>query len=139
MLLTTMAGVMEFVARLETESAAFYREAAARFPELEAEFSAWAKENVRAEKQIRQTYYGVITDTLESNYCFKDLDSDAYRLDLAPPAGAAEAKAKAKAVEETIRNFYQTAAACSEGLMADVPRIFQKTAKKRTERLEDLG
>jgi hypothetical protein len=138
MKLNTMAAVMEFVTKLETDTAAFYTENAQKFSDMADLFNTWAKENKRFEKQVKQTYFGVITDTLESNYCFEGLDTDDFGLDLSAPSDAADAKAKASAVEENIKRFYETAGNCSEGLMADVPRLFKKIAKKRQDRSSKL-
>ena len=135
MKLNTMASVMEFISRLEADTAAFYTKYADIFPETTNQFNTWAKENKRFEKQVKQTYFGVITDTLESNYCFEGLDTDDFDLDLSAPADAAEAKSKAAAMEAKVGRFYESAGSCSEGLMADLSRLFKKIAKKRKERV----
>lgn len=136
MKLSTMAAVMSFVSRLENDSASFYEAQAGKYPELKETFLKWVKENKRFEKQVKQTYFGVITDTLESNFSFGDLDTDDYALENTLPDDAIESQAmeKACALEETISSFYLNAAQCSEGLMADIPRLFRKIAQKRDER-----
>jgi hypothetical protein len=135
-----MAAVMEFVTRMETETAAFYERAADRFPALGEQFQAFAKENKRFEKQVKQTYFGVITDTLESNYCFEGLDDQDFAVDASLPVELDEATVRAKAVdvESALKGFYETAASMSEGLMADVPRLFKRIAKKRDSRIQAL-
>jgi hypothetical protein len=138
MKLNTMAAVMTHVSKLETESAAYYEKLAGRFSGLAGLLEAWAKENRRFEKNIRQTYYGVITDTLESNYAFEGLDTDEFDVALTEPADEAQAKAAMRKVEAGIRGFYLKAAAMSEGLMADVPRVLKKIAGVRAERIEEL-
>ncbi|MFH1134807.1 MAG: hypothetical protein V1816_01845 [Pseudomonadota bacterium] len=137
MKLNTMAAVMTFVSKLENDSASFYRDNADQFGASRDLVLAWAKENLKFEKQVRQTYFGVITDTLESNYAFEGLDDDHYVLE-SGPVGPAAGDA-ARRTEETIINFYLEAARLSDGLMADVPRLFKKIAKKREERLESLA
>ena len=139
MKLNTMAAVMTQISKLELESAALYEELAEKFSGPSELFATWAKENKRQEKNIKQTYYGVITDTLESNYAFEGLDTSDFDFDMSIPSHEAEAKAKALTLEKAIQAFYLKAAALSEGLMADVPRILKRTAAKRGERLEELS
>ena len=138
--LRTMAAVMEFVTKVESESAVFYQDQAGRFPGLEDIFQSFAKENKKFAKQVKQTYFGVITDTLESNYCFEGLRDDDFALDLTLPEDAGEEAAKGKAaeIEGVLKRFYETSADMSDGLMADVPRLFKRIAKKREERISDL-
>ena len=136
MKLNTMAAVMTFVSKIETDSSRFYQDQAEKYPELKDCFLSWVKENKKFEKQVKQTYYGVITDTLESNFAFGDLDTDDYDLKLSLPENAdlSQARDRALETEEDIKKFYLRAAALSESLMADIPRLFKKIAKKREER-----
>jgi hypothetical protein len=140
MKLNTMAGVMSFVSKIENDSALFYRNYAEKYPGLESTFLSWHKENTKFEKNIKRTYFGVITDTLESNYAFQGLDTDDYDLETQLPedVGSSEAVKKACEIEETIKDFYLKAAQLSEGHMADIPRLFRKIAKKREERCQSL-
>jgi hypothetical protein len=140
MKLNTMAGVMSFVSKIENDSASFYRNYAEKYPELESIFLSWNKENSKFEKNIKRTYYGVITDTLESNYAFQGLDTDDcnFETQLPEDADSSEAGKKAREIEETIKHFYLKAAQLSDGLMADIPRLFRKIAKKREERCQIL-
>lgn len=140
MKLNTMAAVMSFVSKIENDSASFYRNCAEKYPELESIFLSWNKENSKFEKNIKRTYFGVITDTLESNYAFQGLDTDDYNFETQLPedVDSSDAGKKACEIEETIKNFYLKAAQLSDGLMADIPRLFRKIAKKREERCQSL-
>ena len=140
MKLNTMAAVMSFVSRIETDSASFYENHAKKYPELENTFLSWHKENKKFEKNIKRTYFGVITDTLESNFAFKGLNTDDYdfKIQLPEEADLFEATKKAREIEDKIRNFYLKAAQLSDGLMADIPRLFRKIAKKREDRCLSL-
>ena len=140
MKLNTMAAVMSFVSKIENDSASFYRNYAEKYPELESIFLSWNKENSKFEKNVKRTYYGVITDTLESNYAFQGLDTDDcnFETQLPEDVDSSEAGKKAREIEETIKNFYLKAAQLSDGLMADIPRLFRKIAKKREERCQSL-
>jgi hypothetical protein len=140
MKLNTMAGVMSFVSKIEKDSALFYRNYAEKYPELESIFLSWNKENSKFEKNVKRTYFGVITDTLESNYAFQGLDTDDYSFEtqLSEDVDSSEAGKKAREIEETIKDFYLKAAQLSDGHMADIPRLFRKIAKKREERCQTL-
>ena len=140
MKLSTMAGVMSFVSKIENDSSFFYKTCSEKYPELENKFLSWSKENNKFEKNIKRTYFGVITDTLESNYAFQGLDTDDYDVDMQLPVDvdASEATKKACEIEETIRHFYLKAAQLSEGHLADIPRLFRKIARKREERCQSL-
>ncbi|MDP7077878.1 MAG: hypothetical protein QGI64_06410 [Desulfobacterales bacterium] len=137
MKLNTMSAVMTFVSKIENDSASFYGKAAKKYPEFEETFHAWTKENAKFEKQVKQTYFGVTTDTLESNFSFEGLETSDYDLDLVLPenAGHSEGGKKAFEIEETIKRFYLEAARLSDSLMADIPRLFRKIAKKREDRI----
>ena len=140
MKLNTMAAVMSFVSKIENDSASFYENYAEKYPELKDTFLSLAKENRKFEKNIKRTYFGVITDTLESNYAFQGLDTDDYNFETQLPENvdSSEAGKKAREIEETIKNFYLKAAQLSDGLMADIPRLFRKIAKKREERCQSF-
>lgn len=134
MKLNTMAAVMSFVSRIEEESASFYEECAARYPDMKDSLLSWSKENRKFEKNVKRTYFGVITDTLESNYAFEGLDTDDYAFETDIPGERAKAVERIHGIEGKIRAFYLKAADLSEGLMADIPRLFRKIAKKREDR-----
>ena len=135
-----MAAVMTFVSKIENDSAVFYQNCAQTFPESQEVFQSWAKENKKFEKNTKRTYFGVITDTLESNFAFEGLQTDEFEFNSALPPNAdfSECKRLALAIEDKIRQFYLTAAQSSEGLMADIPRLFKKIAKKREERQQSI-
>ncbi|MBC8461533.1 MAG: hypothetical protein H8D67_26460 [Deltaproteobacteria bacterium] len=140
MRLNTMAAVMSYVSNIEQDSASFYETYAEKYPELKDTFLSWAKENKIFEKNIKRTYFGVITDTLESNFAFEGLDTDDYEIGalLSESEDSSEATKRAHEIEGVIKNFYLKAAQLSEGLMADIPRLFRKIAKTREQRCFSL-
>ena len=140
MKLSTMAAVMSYVSKIEEDSASFYETYGHNYPELTDTFLYWAKENRKFEKNIKRTYFGVITDTLESNFAFEGLDTDDYEIEalVSESADISEARKRAHEIEEAIKNFYLKAAQLSEGLMADIPRLFRKIAKTRQQRCQAL-
>lgn len=136
MKLRTMAAVMSFVSKIENDSAKFYQNYASKYPEIGETFSSFIKENKRNEKGIKQTYFGVITDTIEACYSFEGLDTDNYEfdIDLAPGPTLADALKMALEMEDKIERFYLKAAELSHSLMADVPRAFKRVGQKREDR-----
>ena len=142
MKLNTMAAVMSFVSRMENDSSVFYRRWAEKYPELQDTFLSRAKENEKFEKTVKQTYFGVITDTLEACFSFQGLDTEDYEFQPTLPENASisEVLKTAQEMEDRSRNFYLRTAEVSEGLMADIPRLLRKIAKKKEERClpEDL-
>lgn len=133
MKLNTMAAVMTFITKVEGGSAEFYEKCAEKFPELRDTFLSWSKENRRFEKNVKRTYYGVITDAIETNFSFEGLDTQDYEFDTELPqdADSSTIKKKAEEIERKMKEFYLKAAELSEGLLADIPRVLRKIAKKR--------
>jgi len=136
MKLVTMAAVMSFVTKIEGDSEKFYQEVAGKYPETEETFLSFAKQNKRNEKFIKQTYFGVITDTIEACYSFEGLDTDDYEFDADSDLGSTltDIAKKALEIEDKIQAFYIRAAELSNSMMADVPRVLRKTAQKREDR-----
>jgi len=99
MRLNPVAAVMSLISSAETDSAAFYRERAAHFPEMKELFSAWAAENKKFEKRVKQTYFGVITDAIESTFSFAQLDTSDCVIDTSLSGSASVQTVKEKASE----------------------------------------
>ena len=139
MSLHTASEGIAFAKRLEKQSAALYVDLAAKWPSLKETFLAFAQENERRIPEIDRTYYGVITDAIEGGYCF-NLDSSTYHLNVQSlnAASLPDAVSNAIRLEETVIRFYVDAAEQSEGLLADVPRLFTTIAKRHKNRLEVL-
>lgn len=139
MKLQTASSVISLARELEGKAAEFYENLAQRYADGKDAFLAFAKENKKNVVQIERAYYGVISDALEGCFAF-DLESDDYTIEtaLADNADYSEALGRAVKIEETVVNFYTTAAEQSKSLMADVPRAFMLIVKKRNERIDGL-
>ena len=135
MRLNTCSGVISLARGLENESARFYEELSGKYAQSSETFLSFAKENKKNIIHVERTYYGVISDALEGCFAF-DLDEDEFKIDiqLADGAGYSDVVKKSIEIEEKIIKFYSDAAAQSDTLMADVPRLFTRIAKKRDER-----
>lgn len=138
--LNTMAAVMSFVSKVENESAQLYEDYARRYPKIGDIFSSFVKENKRFEKGIKQTYFGVITDTIEACYSFGGLDTDDYEFVIHSDPGTtlADALQMALEMEDKIEKFYLKVAELSNSLMADIPIACKRVAKKRQDRKSTL-
>ncbi len=139
MKLQTASSVISLARELEGKAAEFYENLAQRYADGKDAFLAFAKENKKNVVQVERAYYGVISDALEGCFAF-DLESDDYTIEtaLADNADYSEALGRAVKIEETVVNFYTTAAEQSKSLMADVPRAFMLIVKKRSQRIDGL-
>ena len=136
MQLTTASEIIRFAVELEDTTAKFYEGLATRYSEAKEVFSSFVKENRKNKILVQRAYNEVVTDALETGFSFKGLQTDAYMIDvdLARDAHLSRAVKKALETEEKIQEFYATAAEMSKALLADIPRTFERIAKKRTER-----
>lgn len=139
MKLQTTSAVISFAKQLEDESAKFYEELSQKYAEGKEGFLSFAKENRKNIVQTERTYFGVISDAIEGCFAF-DVDPDKYTVEMVLDKNASYSDALGKAIEieEKIGQFYSDAAEQSKSLMADIPRIFVRIAKKRGERIAKL-
>ena len=142
MLLNTASAVISFLTRLEDETAKFYEKLSHKYPEGKEIFQSFSIENKKNKSMIQRVYYGVITDALEACFSFKEginPQNYAVKTELAEDASFANVLKCAMEIEETIRRAYIDAAELSEGLMADIPRVFKAVAEKRDNRIARLA
>jgi hemoglobin-like flavoprotein len=140
-LLNTASAVISYLLKLEDETTKFYEKLRQKYPELNADFQFFSKENQKNKITVERVYYGVITDALEACFSFKDrMDSETYtfKMDIAENASLTEVLQEAIEMEEAIKKAYIDAASLSEGLMADVPKTLRTIAKKREDRIAKL-
>ncbi len=141
MKLNTCSAVISFITDLEEESAKFYEGLARKYPEKMETFLSLSKDSRKNKTMVERAYYGVITDALEACFSFEEgLDSEAYNVEteISPCVSLPDILKKAIDVEEAIKKVYTDAAVLSEGLMADVPRVFRLVARKRDGRIAEL-
>jgi len=140
MRLQTTSEAITFLKQLETQSADFYEHLAKDHEAQKDLFLGFVKENGKNITNIQRTYYGVITDALEGCYAF-DVDTDKYKLDDKFVSGGSyvDILSRVVQIESTIRQFYLDAAKQSQCLMADVPRVMERIAKNRKNRIAIIG
>ena len=139
MRLNTASQVISLARKLEEDGARFYETLAQLDGANREMLLSFVKENKKSIAQVEMAYYGVITDAIEGCFTF-DMDPDEYTTEarLAEGATYADALRLAIEMEERTLRFYSVAAEQSKSLLADVPRAFSISAKKRGERLQKL-
>ena len=140
MKLQTASEVISFAVELEDKSAKFYESLAEKFKDYRETFLSFVKENKKNKMLVQRAYNEVISDALETGFSFEGLDTDTYSIEtnLSQDENLTSLINKALDMEEKIKRFYLNAAKKSESLLADVPRAFEKIARKRAERKEKL-
>ena len=140
MKLNTASSAISFSGKLEDDSVKLYETLTQKYPEGNEVFLSLIRENRRNKTSVERAYYSVISDALEGCFSFEGIETDDFLIatGLARDASYYDALNMAIAMEEKITKFYWAAAEVSRSLMADVPRAFEKIAKKRTERIDKL-
>jgi hypothetical protein len=136
--LNTASSVISKISKIEQESADFYEDWAGRYEELRKAFLLFSKENKKNEKTIKRSYYNVVSDALETNFCFKDLEDNVSLPNLKYDIEVSEVLRASIDLEESIKCFYLEASKLSKALLADVPRALERVARLRKARLEGL-
>jgi len=136
MKLSTASGIISFAIKLEGESVNFYKDAAQKYVEARDIFLSFGEENKRNKALLKRVYYEVISDALETGFSFEGLNTDDYPIEmgLINDTNYSDVLRRAMEMEDRIQRFYRAAAEKSQSLMADIPRAFERIAKKRNER-----
>lgn len=134
--LNTASAIINFAGKLEGDSAKFYENVAQRYAEGREIFRSFAVENKRNRTLVERAYYEVISDALEACFSFEGLNTDDYLIETESTEDTSYSDMLRMAIEmeDRIQRFYLDAAERSKSLMADVPRAFERVAKKRNER-----
>ena len=140
MKLNTASSAISFSGKLEDDSVKLYESLTQKYPEGNDVFLSLIRENRHNKTFVERAYYSVISDALEGCFSFEGIDTDDFLIPtgLAQDASYSDALNAAILAEEKIMQFYSAAAEVSRSLMADVPRAFEKIAKKRAQRIERL-
>jgi rubrerythrin len=138
MKLNTAAAVISHMANLEQASAEFYERWAPRLPRAEDRLRALAKENRKNGVRIRQVYYDSVTDALETAFSFPGITADIEIPAPGPTTPPGEVLHAALRLENEIQAFYESAAASSRVLLADVSRVMTRLAQRRGPRRAEI-
>ena len=136
--MNTASSVISYVSRIEQESSAFYEKHALESEEFREAFLSFARENKKYEKNIKRAYYSVVSDALETNFCFAGLRAQVMLPAMPQDLTPAEMLKSSLDLEKSVLAFYQDAAERSRALLADVPRAMDRIAKMRKARVERL-
>ena len=120
--LTTSASFISYVSKIEQGSSDFYERCMGQHVEFTGIFDLFIEENKKSEKNIRRAYYSVVSDALETNFCFKGLEDDVEIPVLKHGASLFEILKMCIELEKNIQGFYQKATDLSMALLADVSR-----------------
>ena len=136
MKLNTASAVISFAKELEETSIKYYENLIQKYPQDKETFSSFIKENKKNIVSVQRVYQEVITDAIEGCFSFEGLDTNDYKFntDLSTKTNYAEALKNAIEAEEKIQKYYSDSAEMSKSLMADIPRVFERIAKKRDKR-----
>jgi len=136
----TAATVIAFAEKLEEQTAACYSALATRFPEQAGQFERFAKRAARTQMEVVRTYRETVSDALETNFAFGDVDLNTFRGCWEVPEGDSLAAAVTSLLplEQLAEAFYSDMAKRSESLLATIPAAFRRAAKVRTQRLTRL-
>ena len=135
---TTAASVITYVSKIELDSALRYEQWGKLHEKLRDSFEAFAKANRKNEQRVKRAYYSVVSDALETGFCFKEIRADIVIPEVSKGASVSEVLNRAVALEKEIREFYGKAANSSRALLADVSRQMEKVSQERTKRVEQL-
>ena len=136
MKLNTASAVISFAKELEENSIKYYEKLIQKFPQDSETFLSFMKENKKNIVLIQRVYYEGITDAIEGCFSFEGLDTDNYSFNqkLFTNVIYPNVLEDAIKIEEKIQKYYLSSAKMSKSLMADIPTVFERIAKKRDKR-----
>lgn len=140
MKLNTTSAVISFAKELEDNSVKYYEKLIQKYPQNKEIFLSFIKENKKNIVSVQRVYQEVITDAIEGCFSFEGLDTDNYKFktEVSTDVNYSDVLEKAIKVEEKIQKYYLEVAEVSKSLMADIPRAFERIAKKRDKRKMQL-
>lgn len=140
MKLNTASAVISFAKELEENSIKYYENLIQKYHQDKETFLTFIKENKKNIVLVQRVYYEVISDAIEGCFSFEGLNTDNYSFSIELPKDASYSDVLEKAIEieEKTQKYYLDAADVSGSLMADIPRVFERIAKKRKKRKIEL-
>lgn len=141
--IVTTSRVISFSERLEDQSAAFYRDLAAQFPEEREVLLSLAEGCEKTKRSVVRTYRETISDALETGFSFEGLDLTEY--DVAELAAGLtkdddrdEALKTAAELERRAADFYAEVAKRSRSLLATITMAFKSAERKKKRRQQQV-
>ena len=137
--LKTASSVINYISKIETESADLYNRCADNYSDYKDLFRSLAKENKQFGQRIKKAYYSSVTDALETNFGFQGLIAGIDIPKTEDSKSAADQFSACLRMEKHIQSFYNQAADLSKGLLDDVNRVMKRLARSRDKRIEELN
>ena len=136
--LKTASSVINYIAKIENDSADFYNRCTGRSDNCKDLYKSLAKENKKFGKRIKKVYYSSVTDALETNFSFQGLHAALEVPETDTASSVTDQLKTCLQLEEDIQSFYNQAADMSKGLLDDVNRVLKRIAAAREKRKEEL-
>jgi hypothetical protein len=137
--LNTAASVIRYISKLEIESGEMYEKLGRLHEEFREPFSAFARENIKNEQRVKRAYYGVVSDALETGFCFMGLQADISLPEFGKESVLIDLLKRILKLENEIKLFYAEAAHLSMSLLTDVSRECKKIANTRDRRIAQVA
>jgi rubrerythrin len=136
MQLQTASQIINYAVELEDKSAKFYEGLAEEFKQHKETFLSFVKENKKNKLLVQRVYNEVVSDALETGFSFEGFGTDDYSIEVDWDENESFPRVIEKVldIEEKIERFYLNAAKKSKSFLADVPRAFERIAKRKGER-----
>jgi hypothetical protein len=137
--LNTSASLISFVSKIEEKSTAFYSQLALQHEVYALLFSSFVKENSVFDRNIKRAYYNVVSDALETGFCFDiTVDERLIAPSTSPDIPSGVALQRCIELEDSMTVFYIEAARQSKVLLSDVSRAMDRVVRSRQERKRKL-
>ena len=136
--LTTAAAVITYISQFEKAAAEEYRKAARKFSDTQELFTSLARENEKYDSNVKRAYYNVVSDALETGFCFRNVQDNIVVASLAEKSSLPAVLKASLEMEERIIVFSRTGADSSKGLLSDVSRAMARVARSREQRKQRI-
>lgn len=131
----TASQIVNFAIRIEEKSEKLYEKLVEEYPQEKEIFSTLLKENRKNKLWIQRAYNEIVSDALETGFSFEGVSADKSLAEDSMNEGSSDSVLEGVLErEERIQKFYQDTAEKSKAFLADLPRVFERIAKKQDNR-----
>lgn len=136
----TASAIVNFAEKLEEYSSKLYEALAQIYVERKETFLSFAEESKKNKLLISRTYQETVSDALEACFSFEGLNLNNYAFETTSRKGdnCSNALEAAIDLEKKACKFYLDITVASKGLLATIPRAFNKVAERRNKRRVEL-
>ena len=133
-MLNTAASVISYVSKVEDESARFYTVVSQKDRSIGKLFSEFPRENKKYETNVKRAYYNMVSDALETGFCFQDLNDDIRIPDPNVQVDRSVLLNASLQLETALLQFYRKAALAAKSLLGDLSRAMANVVRSREKR-----